>query len=69
MTAARAVKRILVGVDGSAASLDALRWAVRLAGAADGEVTAVNAFAPGTSELSPDYAKVLPGEAWRLSWC
>ena len=33
MTAAPAVKRILVGVDGSAASLDALRWAVRLAGA------------------------------------
>ena len=71
MTAARAVKRILVGVDGSAASLDALRWAVRLAGAADGEVTAVNAFAPGTSELSPDYAKVLRGEAERrlADWC
>jgi nucleotide-binding universal stress UspA family protein len=68
---ARAVKRILVGVDGSAASLDALRWAVRLAGATEGEVTAVNAFAPGTSELSPDYAKVLRGEAERrlAEWC
>jgi nucleotide-binding universal stress UspA family protein len=42
MTAARVVKRIMVGVDGSAASLDALRWAVRLAGTAGGEVTAVN---------------------------
>jgi nucleotide-binding universal stress UspA family protein len=71
MRAARAVKRILVGLDGSAASLDALRWAVRLAGAADADVTAVNAFAPGTSELSPDYAKVLRGEAERrlADWC
>jgi nucleotide-binding universal stress UspA family protein len=71
MTAARAVTRILVGVDGSAASLDALAWAVRLAGAAGGEVTAVNAFAPGVSELSPDYAKVLRAEAERrlADWC
>jgi nucleotide-binding universal stress UspA family protein len=65
------IQRIMVGVDGSAASLDALRWAVRLAGAADGRVTAVNAYAPSTSELSPDYAKVLRGEAeQRLAgWC
>jgi nucleotide-binding universal stress UspA family protein len=71
MTFARAVKRIMVGVDGSAASLDALRWAIRLAGAADGEVTAVNAFAPRTSELASAYAKVLRGEAeHRLAdWC
>jgi len=65
------IKRIMVGVDGSAASLDALRWAVRLAGAVDGRVTAVNAYAPSTSELSPDYAKRLRGEAeQRLAdWC
>lgn len=71
MTTARAVKRIMVGVDGSAASLGALRWAVRLAGAAEGEVTAVNAFTPSTSELPPDYAKLLRGEAeHRLAdWC
>ena len=71
MTSARAVKRIMVGVDGSAASLDALRWAVRLARTARGEVTAVNAFAPDTSELSPAYAEVLRGEAeHRLAdWC
>jgi len=71
MTVVGPVKRMLVGVDGSAASLDALRWAVRLAGAADSEVTAVNAFAPHTSELSPDYAEVLRVEAERrlADWC
>jgi len=71
MTATGAVKAMMVGVDGSAASLDALRWAVRVAGAVDGEVTAVYAFAPGTSELSPAYAEVLRAEAeHRLAeWC
>ncbi|HVW34113.1 MAG TPA: universal stress protein, partial [Acidimicrobiia bacterium] len=65
------VKRIMVGVDGSAASLDALRWAVRLAGPAAAEVTAVNAFAPETSELRPGDAEALKGEAeHRLArWC
>ena len=65
------IKRIMVGVDGSAASSDALRWAVRLAGAADGRVTAVNAYTPSTSELAPDDAKRLRGEAeQRLAgWC
>jgi nucleotide-binding universal stress UspA family protein len=58
-------------VDGSAASLDALRWAVRLAHATGGEVTAVHAFTPGEAELSPDYAKVLRGGAARrlAGWC
>lgn len=65
------VKRILVGVDGSAASRDALRWAARLAHAADSEVTAVHAFTPETSELSPDYAEVLRSAAERRveGWC
>jgi nucleotide-binding universal stress UspA family protein len=65
------IKRLMVGVDGSAASFEALRWAVRLAGAVDGRVTAVNAYDPSTSELSPDYAKRLRGEAeQRLAeWC
>ncbi|HJR92305.1 MAG TPA: universal stress protein [Acidimicrobiia bacterium] len=65
------VKRILVGIDGSAASRDALRWAARLAHAADSEVTAVHAFTPGTSELSPDYAEVLRSAAERRveGWC
>ena len=68
---AGAVKRILVGVDGSAASRDALRWAARLAHAADSEVTAVHAFTPETSELSPDYAEVLRSAAERRveGWC
>jgi nucleotide-binding universal stress UspA family protein len=59
------IQRIMAGVDGSTASLVALRWAVRLAGAAHGRVTAVNAYAPSTSELPPDYAKQLRGEAER----
>ena len=65
------IQRIMVGVDGSAASLEALRWAVRLADAAAGRVTAVNAYGPDTSELTPDYAKVLRGEAERrlAFWC
>jgi nucleotide-binding universal stress UspA family protein len=65
------IQRIMAGVDGSAASLVALRWAVRLAGAAHGRVTAANAYAPSTSELTPDYAKQLRGEAERrlADWC
>lgn len=65
------VRDILVGVDGSAAALDALRWAVGLADIAGGKVTAVHAFTPGEAELSPDYAKVLRDGAERrlAGWC
>ncbi len=65
------LRNIFVGVDGSAASLDALRWAVGLADSAVGKVTAVHAFTPGASELSPDYAKVLRAGAERrlAGWC
>jgi nucleotide-binding universal stress UspA family protein len=71
MTAPELIRRIMVGVDGSAASLDALHWGVGLAHAAGGEVTAVHAFTPGAPELSPDYYKVLRLEAeQRLAgWC
>jgi nucleotide-binding universal stress UspA family protein len=71
MTTTGPVARILVGVDGSEASLDALRWAVGLADRAGGKVTAVHAFAPGAAELSPDYATVLRAEAERrlTGWC
>lgn len=41
--AAKAPERILVGVDGSAGSLRALRWAAELAGALGAEVVAVHA--------------------------
>ncbi len=65
------MQRILVGVDGSGASLEALRWGVRLADGVDGRVTAVHAFRPATSELSPECAKALRSEAeTRLAtWC
>ncbi|MDQ3946917.1 MAG: universal stress protein [Actinomycetota bacterium] len=41
-------------MDGSHASLDALRWAAGLAHATGGEVTAVNSFTPGDAELAPE---------------
>jgi nucleotide-binding universal stress UspA family protein len=55
-----AVRRILVGVDGSAPSLRALDWAVRLAAASDGDVVAVSTIeevpvfplGPATAESS-----------------
>lgn len=71
MSAAGPVGRVMVGLDGSGASLDALRWAIRLAEAAGGHVTAVHAFTPNASELSPDYYEVLLAEAERrlALWC
>lgn len=44
MTDTTAIRRILVGVDGSEGSAAALRWAMTLARAADAEIIAVNAF-------------------------
>ena len=44
MTDTTAIRRILVGVDGSEGSAAALRWAMTLAGAADAEIIAVHAF-------------------------
>ena len=67
----RSIRRIFAGVDGSAASVDALRWAIGLADTAGGKVTAVHAFTPGRAELSPDYSKVLRAGAERrlAGWC
>src|SRR5680860_440126 len=58
-----AVKRILVGLDGSAASLDALRWTVALADAAAADFTAVYAFTPSYAEVSLDQYEVLRAQA------
>ncbi|GAB2922479.1 universal stress protein [Streptomyces heilongjiangensis] len=44
---------IVVGVDGSAASMSALRWAVREARAVDAEVVAVHAWEPAEPTLAP----------------
>lgn len=49
--------RIVVGVDGSKCSLDALRWAARIARALDCEIEAVMAwFDPRQSAWSPGWA-------------
>lgn len=42
--------RVLVGLDGSTASLGALHWARRLASAAGADITAVHAFMPPPAE-------------------
>jgi nucleotide-binding universal stress UspA family protein len=59
------VARVLVGVDGSAASLAALRWTLGLARRSGQRVTAVYAFTPGYAEVSPDQYWTLAREAER----
>lgn len=44
------MKRILIGIDGSAASAIALEWAAHLAAAAGADVTAVTVFDPSISK-------------------
>ena len=55
--------RILVGVDGSAASLGTLRWSLGLARRSGQLVTAVYAFTPSYAEVGPDQYHVLSSEA------
>jgi nucleotide-binding universal stress UspA family protein len=60
------LKRILVGVDGSAASAAALGWASRLAGAVGAEVVVANVFQPGQAEVSPERDRELRRETSEL---
>jgi nucleotide-binding universal stress UspA family protein len=69
MTARFAIRRILVALDGSEGSAEALRWAIGLARAVDAEIVAVHAFdlrpaaAPAAAmSIPPTY-----GDAWRDS--
>jgi len=64
-------RSIVVGVDGSAASLDALRWAVGLAGFSGTPVSAVHAFTPSYAEVSPPQYELLQAEAAQMLgvWC
>ncbi|MEP6623197.1 MAG: universal stress protein [Acidimicrobiia bacterium] len=64
-------QRIVVGVDGSAASLAALRWGVALAGASGCPVTAAYAFTPGYAEVSTEQYAVIETEAEQTlrAWC
>jgi nucleotide-binding universal stress UspA family protein len=64
-------RNLVVGVDGSRASLEALRWAVRLAGSSGSPVSAVYAFMPSDAEVSPvryDLLQTQAGETLR-AWC
>ncbi len=56
---------IVVGVDGSSESRDALAWATRLAEALAAEIVVVRAWRPESSEVRPETAKRL--EAARRS--
>ena len=56
-----ALNRVLVGVDGSVASLSALSWAVGLSDSC--QVTAGYAFAPDYSEVSHQQHEALRAEA------
>jgi nucleotide-binding universal stress UspA family protein len=56
------MRRLVVGVDGSDASLQAARWSGVVADALDAQVVLVNAFVPGYSELKPATAKRLHDE-------
>lgn len=47
------MRRVVVGVDGSAAADSALRWTASLAVGADATIVAVNAFDTGRGQLSP----------------
>jgi nucleotide-binding universal stress UspA family protein len=51
--------RILVGVDGSAAALDALNWSFDVVGRADLELVAARVFVPTPTELPPDHDTAL----------
>lgn len=63
--------RILVGVDGSPTSLDALRWSADLSGRAGPELVAARVFVPTQAELPPDEDASLHDEQRREldGWC
>lgn len=65
------MERIIVGVDGSAASRAALRWAAAIGRPLDAEVIVVNAWTPVPSELKPSYLERLTAERfdWLSGWC
>ncbi len=63
--------RVVVGVDGSPASLDVLRWAASVAQRAGLELMAVRAWTPDQAEMDPDRYAKLHAEAHREleGWC
>lgn len=65
------VRRLLVGVDGSIPSIQALRWAVALARPLGAVVHVVHAFEPVQSEKPPGVLERLIAQAHQqlASWC
>jgi nucleotide-binding universal stress UspA family protein len=65
------VEQLLVGVDGSAASIAALHWSRRLARLSGQRVTAIYAFTPTYAEVGPDqYQELHSGaEEALVLWC
>src|SRR5699024_3773271 len=66
-----AVKKVLVGMDGSRTSTAAAAWAARLAVATDAEFVAVTAWEPDQAELAPETLDDLRSEALAEldRWC
>jgi nucleotide-binding universal stress UspA family protein len=75
----RSIQRVVVGIDGSAGSAAALRWAARLARAAGAEVIAVHVVEPDSYDVRPiGLPRTILNEAgWRdavreelqMTWC
>lgn len=65
------MRHIVVGVDGSRQSVQALAWSAALARPMNAEIIAVNAYRPVQSEMRPGYFERLKQEqAHRLEgWC
>jgi nucleotide-binding universal stress UspA family protein len=69
---ATGLNRVVVGMDGSAASAQALRFSLELAAGAKSEVLVVHAFEPTFSEIPPDIVRALRQDAEarvRDEWC
>ncbi len=70
MAADQAVKRIVVGVDGSEPAAKALDWAIRFARAQNAEILAVFAISPAYNYWSAYAPPAVPPEAdleWRAN--
>jgi nucleotide-binding universal stress UspA family protein len=65
------MERTLVGVDGSATAVEALKWSADLAGRAQLEVIAARVFTPTQSELPPSVDRAMHARQLREleGWC
>lgn len=65
------MRRMMVGVDGSDASLTALAWSSDVAERSSAELTAVRVFEPTQAELPPDRLEDMQAEQRQqlIEWC